>query len=384
METVKIGLIGCGGIADSHIIGYGLLHGYGIRNFSIPAVCDLVEEKASEASKKIGLFQGARPTVYKDFEVMLRETDLDAVDICTDHRSHHLIANTCLKGDKHVMVEKPLGITMRAAKTIVETAKKMGKILAVAENYRRTPENRATKWCIDQGMIGDPRMIYLGVAGWSMGHQGWREDKLISGGSWFFDGMVHYADLHRYFLNKEAKTVYAMAKIFEPIKGSKKVSVDDAAMALIEFEDGIIDEWWWSRVAHGENLNWQIVCGSKASVDVFNRFLIRKVEDSPPDWQKTNLRTLERKMLEQVPPERRERMFPAGVRDSVASEENDFILSILNNEKPEVDGTEAYKDMAIPLAGYESSVLGKPVRVKDIEALRIEGYQGEINENLNL
>ena len=67
-ETVKKGLIGCGRIANSHIIGYGRLHGYGIRNFSIPAICDLVEEKASEAPKKAGLFQGAKPAVYKDFK----------------------------------------------------------------------------------------------------------------------------------------------------------------------------------------------------------------------------------------------------------------------------------------------------------------------------
>jgi len=56
----------------------------------------------------------------------------------------------------------------------------------------------------------------------------------------------------------------------------------------------------------------------------------------------------------------------------------------VEGKRPEVDGWEAYKDMAIPLSFYESAALERPIRVKDVEDLRIENYQSEINEKLGL
>ena len=56
----------------------------------------------------------------------------------------------------------------------------------------------------------------------------------------------------------------------------------------------------------------------------------------------------------------------------------------MNRRRPEVDGLEAYRDMAIPLGFYESATLGRPVKVRDVEELKIEEYQGEINEKLGI
>ncbi|MEM2088135.1 MAG: hypothetical protein QXF52_05600, partial [Thermoproteota archaeon] len=78
------------------------------------------------------------------------------------------------------------------------------------------------------------------------------------------------------------------------------------------------------------------------------------------------------------------RRFPMNIRDTVATELYDFYDSIVNGHAPEVDGLEAYKDMAIPLGFYESALLRKSVSVKDVEELKVEEYQKEINEKLGI
>ncbi|MBS7617311.1 hypothetical protein KEJ25_01670, partial [Candidatus Bathyarchaeota archaeon] len=90
------------------------------------------------------------------------------------------------------------------------------------------------------------------------------------------------------------------------------------------------------------------------------------------------------RMMKSLKPEERERMFPRGVTDTFATELYDFYNAIVEKRKPEVDGWEAYKDMAIPLSFYESATLRKPVKVKDVEELKLEEYQGEINERLGV
>jgi hypothetical protein len=85
-----------------------------------------------------------------------------------------------------------------------------------------------------------------------------------------------------------------------------------------------------------------------------------------------------------VPKDLLEKFFPRGITDTFAIELYDFYDSVVNRRRPEVDGIEAYRDMAIPLGFYESAKLNKPVKVKDVEELRVEEYQKEINERLSL
>jgi predicted dehydrogenase len=132
-----------------------------------------------------------------------------------------------------VIIEKPLGITMRAARMIMDKARENNRVLAVAENYRRSPENRAIRWTIEQGVIGEPRMFFgprpVGV----LEHGAGGRNKYVAGGSWVFDGGVHLADLDRYQLRREAVEVYAVQKTFDLVRDNIEVSVDDMTMAIV-------------------------------------------------------------------------------------------------------------------------------------------------------
>ena len=380
MEKINIGLIGCGGIAGSHVEGFRILSTRGLKVFDVKAVCDVIKENAEEKADLISYFQGFKPNVYVDFEKMLREESLDAVDICLPHNLHHIVAVRCLEKDLHVIIEKPLGITMRAAKLIVDEATKRNKVLAVAENYRRAPRERAFWWAIREGLIGDPRMILWAGVSWGPKPWGWREDKFVAGGSWVFDGGVHWADLDRYQLGREAVEVFAMSHTFDTVKEGVKVTVDDMTMAIIRYEGNVFSQWIWTRAAPAKRMHAHIIYGSRGALS--DEGMQLEYEDGKIEVRPLN--TLIEFIRRSVPKDCLEKFFPRGITDTFAIELYDFYDSVVNRRRPEVDGIEAYKDMAIPLGFYESAKLNKPVKVKDVEELRVEEYQKEINERLSL
>ena len=202
---------------------------------------------------------------------------------------------------------------------------------------------------------------------------------MIAGGSWVFDGGVHLADLDRYHLGAEAVEVYSVNDTFEPLKKGVKVTVDDMTMAIIRYEGGAYAQWLWTRVAPAKSIGMRIIYGSKGAITDEDIQIQR--EDCTESY---GIGTLRRRMTESLSHEELEGWFPSGATDTFATELYDFYDSIVNRRKPEVDGWEAYKDMAIPIGFYESAVLGQPVKIEDIEGLKVEEYQGEINEKLGL
>jgi len=285
----------------------------------------------------------------------------------------------CLEEGLNVIIEKPLGITMRAARKIIDAAEKHGRVLAVAENYRRSPNNRAIWWAIKQGLIGEPRMIVWQAAGWRTWPWGWREDKYVAGGSWVFDGGVHLADLDRYQTGREPVEVYAVTETFQPVRGGIKVTVDDMTMAIIKFEEQLYAQWLWTSSAPGKRLGMRVIYGSKGAVDEE----ALRIQDGE-EVREVRMDVLRRRMMTSLSPEERERMFPGGATNTFATELYDFYDSILSSRRPEVDGWEAYRDMAIPLGFYESAVLGVPVKISDVLELKVEEYQGDINDKLGI
>jgi len=379
LKRINIALVGCGGIMDSHVNGYRDLHNRGVTVFDIRAACDTIERNANEKADAVAAFQGTKPKVYAELEEMLRKENLDAVDVALPHNVHHTVACECLEGGLDVIIEKPLAITMRAAKLIMGKIERHGRTLAVAENYRRSRENRGIWWAIRKGLIGDLRMISWAAAGWGPRAWGWREDKYVAGGSWVLDGGVHLSDLDRYHLGREAIDVYAVQEAFDPVKDGVRVTVDDMTMAVIRFEGRIYVQWLWTRAAPGKSINNRTIYGSKGSLSG-DELTVQK-EGSVEVYSMDAIFNM---MMKDLSADERERVFPKGATDTFATEFYDFYDSIVNGRRPEVDAAEGYRDMAIPTGFYESAVLKRPVSVKDVEDLKVEEYQGDINEKLGI
>ena len=395
MAVLRMALIGCGGISGAHVEGLRQLNAAGLTDVQVVATCDLIEGAAQKRAKDLAAFQKQMPKAYTDLEKMLASEEIDAVDICTEHRSHHTIALACMEAGKHVIVEKPLGITMRACKAMIDSADDHGLILAVAENYRRGAENRAINWAISTGKIGDPRMIFWQQLSYSLGAWGWRHDKMKAGGGWILDGGVHYADLFIYNMGPIDK-VAAITKTLERVrygswperKDPTPYTVEDLSLALMKFKSGSSGVWTWSNVAPGESLEQRVIYGSRGSVG-WDKGLCSMTEDVPGQHV-VPVDGLIRWMLRELSDDQKAKLFPGGIgmrRDfnsTVAIEIWDFARAVLDGGKVEVDGRLGAEAEALPMGIFESSATGEVVSIKDILDCKVEVYQEEINRDLGL
>lgn len=147
MKTMKIGIVGCGGIANGKHLPAIKRNG----NFEAVAFCDLIEERAVKAKEEYGT-PDAR--VYTDYQELIKE-DLDAVYVLTPNNAHAPVTIAALKAGKHVMCEKPMAKTYAEAKEMVETAKETGKILTIGYQNRYRPDSQYLKRACANGDLGD-------------------------------------------------------------------------------------------------------------------------------------------------------------------------------------------------------------------------------------
>lgn len=141
---------------STHAKSYRSLMEKECKEFEVTACCDTREELAQKRAKEIGEFQGKIPRLFTEIEEMSASGLIDAVDICLPHHLHHSVAISFLESGHHVLIEKPLGITLRAGKEIIEAGEKYDRVVAMAENIRRYPLTRAVEWGINKTkLVGD-------------------------------------------------------------------------------------------------------------------------------------------------------------------------------------------------------------------------------------
>lgn len=386
MERVKLALIGCGGIAGAHVRALEDLWQRGVRDIEVVATCDVVRERAVERARDVKKFQKKLPRAFASLADLLGSgLALDAADICSLHSEHHTLAVPCLQAGLHVHLEKPLAITLRAGQRIMEAAVAAQRVLAVGENYRRSPYERAVNWAIRQGRIGRPRLFFWQDVGEGLGKWGWRNFKHAAGGGWMLDGGVHFADLFRYHLGGEAREVYALTRQFEPYRydepklrqGAYRVDVEDAAMALVRFDDEVVVQWTWAGCAPGKGFNKRVLYGSEGCLDWESGWTGR-------DGSHLGRDELVAAFMGSLGKDEQERLFPGGSHDAIAIELKDFADAVRLGRVPEVDGEGGFKAQAICMGVFESGWAGRPLSLREVERSEASGYQDPIDKGLGL
>jgi predicted dehydrogenase len=218
MDKIRIGLIGCGGIArNRHAPALAA-----VQDIEIAAICDVNEACTAQVAEKYGIKQ-----VFSDYREMIEKADIDAVDICTPNFMHLPPALAAFEAGKHVLVEKPIALNAAEAKQMVEAGRKAGKKLMVAQCLRFTAENLALKRFIDAGKMGE--MYYArvrairrrGVPSWGL-----FIDKEKQGGGPLIDIGVHILDL----------TLWLMGH-------PKPISVSGAAYVKFGHKPDVYNNW---------------------------------------------------------------------------------------------------------------------------------------------
>jgi predicted dehydrogenase len=415
-ERVKLAIVGCGGMGRRHLRGLAALAGSPHANVELVAVCDLNEENANFLADEAAELLGRRPAVYRDIARMAREVDgLRAASVTTDAGSHHVVAPACLDAGLHALCEKPLAVSMRGCNIVVDAARRAGRTLSVAENYRRDPINRLARALIDDGAIGTPRlMIETSVGGRDrIAITPWRHMKQT--GSITLDAGVHHADILRYYMG-EARTVYGESRLHEKVRrntGSAgpggfygrwskdfpetiEPTGEDALYAFISFESGAVGQWTYDQAGHGQPARGRVVYGSRGSLecpgDRNGRPLKLHLDD---DTVVDDARILEYAPSYRLSPLAAElfggeRVWTYGFdfndTDSkiLALEYFELGECVRSGADPEVTGEEARADVALTYAPFEAGRLGRPVTLAELIDGRADVYQREIDELLGL
>ncbi len=257
-QKIRVGIVGCGGIAQSqHIPGYQRSE-----NVEIAALCDVNETLLKQVGE-----QQAVPRLMRDYQELIALPDLDAIDICTAPDSHFPIALAALNAGKHVFCEKPLALTYPDAKTLYDIAQAAGLITGVGFVHRVTPAARLAHQLVSTGALGE---IYSAMAIFSAGGANyaaqpmrWRNQQAIAGAGALFDLGSHMIDMVRWWLGQEITAVTAQTRIFVPQRQwpngeSATVDTDDASTILATFEGGAMATFINSFVATGRGFDQRV------------------------------------------------------------------------------------------------------------------------------
>ena len=149
-NKLGVAIVGCGFMGRRHMLGFNALHKAGELNGEIVALLDINAETADKLAEETFSLMGVKPKVYTSIDDLLKDDAVQALDIVTDPRTHHTIAIKAMEAGRHVLCEKPLSLTIKTGRMMVEAAKRTGMILGTAENYRRGGANRSPKSALRQ------------------------------------------------------------------------------------------------------------------------------------------------------------------------------------------------------------------------------------------
>lgn len=228
-KLVRIGIIGCGFIANYHAIGYRP-H----REAKIVAVADQREEAAKDFASRYGIDDW-----YTDYRKLLERADIDAVSVCTPHVSHAEITIAAAKAGKHVLCEKPMAMTIEEADQMIEACNKAGVVLQIGYISRSIPAFSNAKQLIDDGAIGKVTLIHTvrwGALPWSE----WYYDP--KGGGIFTDRFCYGADFARWYAGAEIDTISIAGEVLYHYQHRTKFGHDfiDNLKAIARMKNGVL------------------------------------------------------------------------------------------------------------------------------------------------
>ena len=419
---IRIGIVGCGRILNAHLHGYRLLREAGFNDFRITALCArnvddaLMFRKRGEgpppraavlppetgdplAAPHIYLDEFQPDTdvaVFTDYREMIAAGVVDAVNDFTTVSMHHQIGAAAFDAGLHLLVQKPLAISVAAARLLVDKAKAEALTLGLFENVRQSAGTRAAAWAIRSGLIGDLQLALFGGIGglWSphkiVAETPWRHRKLEGAGGGAIDIGVHVMHMVRYVCG-EVAAVSGTVRTFEPLRylhgdpaagPTVEANVDDTYLATVTCEGGALAQLLWSWAGHGEETP---IPG--APVYYGSRGCIKGGELIPDDGSRRNL--LETYWAD-AEPGVQDAQFPlvgpaaSRLTDPFAIQQYDWLQAIARGGQPETDGEEGFRDLAAAFGMIESSLLGRTVTMAELLSGEVCGYQQEINDHFGL
>ena len=355
-RVARIAVIGGGKFGEMHLRAFTQLERDG--QAKLVALCDISEELLAQRRQEYGV-KG-----YVDYKEMLAKEDIDGVTVVTPDFLHRTFVVDCADAGKHVLVEKPLDVTLAGCDEMIAAADKAAKILQVDFHKRHDPYHRQMAAKVAEGMIGEPLYGYA-----------WMEDRIEVPRDWFphwapqsssfwFLG-VHMIDLIRYCIRARGTSVFAT--------GAKRklsglgVDAYDCVNAKVVFDNGAtfaIDTSWIMPDGFEAIVNQGIrIVGTDGMIEIDSQNRGAEVCSTAGGQETWNLGFF----LEEQNPDGSMRYAGYGVESIMAFAHNiNFVLGGGSLEQLEgrfVDGREARFSTEIAVAAHQSLETGKLVEI---------------------
>lgn len=341
MEKTKVAILGNGFIANIHLESYERF----VPEAEVVAVYGHTAENVKKFAQAHGIAQ-----YYTDLDELLAKSSCDVVDICLPNYLHYEACLKCAKSGRHVIVEKPIALTLGQADEMIAACRQAGKKLMYAEELCFAPKYERVRALVDNGAVGDVYMVKQAEKH-SGPHSRWFYEKDLAGGGVMMDMGCHALAWMRWILggNPKVKSVYAsMSTVMHDTE------CDDNTVTLVEFENGVlgIAEDSWAK--HGGMDDRIEVYGNKgvSYADLFrgNSALTYSLEGygyamekagSTKGWSFTVF----------------EEAFNQGYPHELAH----FIKCVREDKQPKVTGEDGRAVLEMIYAAYESARTGRKV-----------------------
>lgn len=336
---IGIALIGTGDIAKVHAKAIQMC------NYTeLVAVRSRDIKRAEELAKKYSA------KAYADYDELLKDPKVSAVDIVGINSIHAELGIKAAKAKKHVLVEKPIDISVEKAEELIKECKKNNVILSVISQERFDSAINVIKSAVEGGKLGKIFMASMSIK-WKRTQQyydsseGWRKNKEMAGGGILIVQAIHHLDLLLWLLG-DVESVYAISET-----KSHNIECEDTIVAILKFKNGTLATLE-ATSAVKSTMNDRIeLHGDKGSVVLESNIFAHRIKKWTTERGRIKDTIQKIKNLHHIKKGR--------IKDQI----EDFAESIINNRDPKVKGEDGLKALQVIQTIYKSASLKKEINL---------------------
>lgn len=340
---LKFGLVGCGRISQRHaeLLGKGQ-----IKDARLAAVCDIIPERAQKYSSAFDV------PAFADMDEMMRKTDLDVVSVLTPSGLHAEHVIRLSKYRKHILVEKPMALTLDDADSMIKACDEQGiKLFVVKQNRFNVPVQKL-RGALESGRFGKLVMGTVRVR-WCRRQEYYNQDSWR--GTWKLDGGVlanqasHHVDLLEWMMGG-VESVFAKSRT-----ALVNIETEDTAVAIIKFVNGGLGVIEATTATRPKDLEGSLsVLGERGSVEIAG-FAVNELRH----WNFVDATDDDKEVISKFS------VSPPNVYGFGHKAYLDHIVECMKNGKAGlVEGLEGRKSLELITAIYESIETGREVSLR--------------------
>lgn len=335
-KKIRVGIVGCGAITQRrHAPEYAANPDAQIAGF--------YDADPARAGELVARYGGK---AYGSVDELIAD-EIDAVSVCSPNATHADVSVRALESGKHVLVEKPMALSLAETRRMIGAERASGKILMPDHNQRLIPTHLKARELLKDGAIGKPLFYqcnfkHSGPENWSINNTNstWFFSKAQARFGVFGDLGSHKIDLIRFLTGMEITDVFATLMTLDKrhLDGSL-IDLEDNAVCQFRMEDGMPGIMHFSWTNYGQEDNGTTIYGDKGVMKIFGDYtddIVLELRDKTTVKYKVSSISTNANQLK------------SGVID-------EFVSAILENRRPIVAAVDGHNTLAVLTAGIESA-----------------------------